>query len=427
MTAREFLNQYRYDDRLVTGEYVSQDPVAIEPGDVVGVVMTNHGGPSAPEEVEPFLYNLLMDPVLLDVPVPQALRDWGCRVLARRRARQAAECYRLIGGSPIGRLTREQAQAVEARLNDRYGALTGARFRTYVAMRYWHPTCEAAAAEMAADGVTKVVHLPLYPQYSKTTTGSALLYWQALEANDEIPRWPCSLVYEYATHPLYVQAVSDRIDEALQRFPRAARERVHLVFSAHGTPAREVKQRRDPYCCLVHSTVQAVMDLRAEERPFRVAFQSKLGLGEWLAPTTTETVEEMALDGVAAVLVVPVASVADHLETAFALDIRVRECAEAAGVEHFEVSSGLNCHPLFIEALAESVAAQVHVPLAEGDGAADALPRPINTLPHAREDCRTVRCEPCRHAAEARDWNGQAGGPDVDGPRVSEPARRSAA
>jgi protoporphyrin/coproporphyrin ferrochelatase len=379
MTAREFLKLYRYDNRLAAGGLNPSEPVDVEPGDVVGVVMVNHGGPAAPEEVEPFLYNLLMDPALLDLPLPHGLRDWICRTLAHRRAQAVAECYRQIGGSPIHRLSREQAQALEARLNDRFGALTGARFRTYIAMRYWHPTCEAAAAEMTADGVTKVVHLPLYPHYSKSTTGSALAYWSALEALDEIPAWPCSLVSEYATHPLYVQALSDRIDEALQRFPRGVRERVHLVFSAHGTPVRDSRQERDPYCGLVQATVQSVMDLRGRKRPFRVSFPRNVGPREWLSPATPPEVVELAGEGATAVLMVPVGSVTDHIETAFALDIRVREEAKDLGIEHFEVTSGLNCHPLFIEALAESVAAQVDVPLTgSGDGVAElsSLPAP---------------------------------------------------
>ncbi len=411
MDARAFLDRYRYDARLVTGGYFPQEPVAVERGDTVGVVMMNLGGPRRLDEVEPFLYNLFMDPAIIDLPVPRWMRHRLCRFVARKRAAVVGEDYRQIGGgSPINRLTREQAEALERRLNGRYGAATGATFRTYVAMRYWEPTSEQAAAQMAADGVTRVVLLPLYPQYSKTTTGSSLVFWKALEETEEIPTWPTSLVPEYATHPLYVQALSDRIDEALQRFPRGTRERVHLVFSAHGTPVKEMKKRRDPYCCLVHSTVQAVMDLRAEkeDRPFHVAFQSKVGPAEWLTPSTPDKLEELAHEGVMATLVVPVAFVTDHIETAFELDIEVREEAHEAGIEHFEVTSGLNGHPLFIEALAEAVAAQVD-PARDlaGDGVPDALPRPIPTLPRIKAGCRSVRCHQCERITEAHDWSRQ--------------------
>jgi protoporphyrin/coproporphyrin ferrochelatase len=430
MTAREFLNRYKYDNRLVTGDYFPQQPVQIERGDKVGVVMMNLGGPVTLDDVEPFLYNLFMDPAIIDIPLPRAVRDWVCRYIARKRSSRVGEDYRQIGGgSPINKLTREQAEAVRARLNARYGALTGATFHTYVAMRYWAPTSEEAAAQMAADGIDKVVLLPLYPQYSKTTTGSSIIYWKALEECNEIHSWPTSLVYEYSTHPLFVQAISERIDEALQRFPRPVREKAHILFSAHGTPIVEMRKRRDPYCCLVHSTVQSVIDLRSkkESRNFHVAFQSKVGPAEWLTPATPDKLEELAGRGVNAVVVVPVAFVTDHIETAFELDIEVREEAEHAGIEHYEVTSGLNCHPLFIEALAESVAAQIDVPaMASGDGVADGLPRAIPSLPRIKAKCRTVRCHQCEKITEAHDWSVQPATAEPDAVRLSEGATGSA-
>src|SRR5690606_19808421 len=378
MTAREFLDGFRQDKRLVTGGYFSADPVLVEPGDTVGVVLLNLGGPTSVEAIEPFLYNLFMDPAIIDIPLPKPLRDWLCRYIARKRAVVVGKDYEQIGGcSPLNRHTEEQARALEARLNDRFGPVTGARFRTFAAMRYWHPTSEEAAERMAQEGVDKVILLPLYPQYSKTTTGASLVYWKALEEKGEIPTWPTSYVGEYAAHPKYVQALSERIDEGLQRSPATVRDRVHLVFSAHGTPLKELMKRRDPYCCLVHSTVQQVMSHREAHdagRAFHVAFQSKGGPAKWLTPSTPDKLEELADDGHTAVLVVPVAFVSDHVDTAFELDIEVREEAVHAGIEHYEVTSGLNCHPLFIEALAECVAAQVSpASVSRGDGA-DALP-----------------------------------------------------
>lgn len=411
MTAREFLKGYRYDERLVTGGYFSQEPVDVEAGDRVGVVMMNLGGPMAEEDVEPFLYNLFMDPAIIDIPLPKALRHWLSRFIASKRSKSVGEDYRLIGGnSPINRLTREQAQALEKRLNARFGPTTGATFHTYIAMRYWKPFSEDCARQMKEDGIDKVVLLPLYPQYSKTTTGASIIYWNALQEAGEIPTWPTSLVYEYAAHPLYVQAVSERIDEGLQRFPRTVRDRVHLVFSAHGTPVKEMKVRRDPYCCLVHSTVQEVMNARAgEDRPFHVAFQSKVGPAEWLTPSTPDKLKELAEAGTTAVLVIPIAFVTDHIETAYELDIEVREEALHFGIEHYEVTCGLNCHPLFIEALAESVAAQITAAqVVEGDGAVAALPQPIPTLPRHKAGNRTVRCHQCLCVTEARRWTKQA-------------------
>lgn len=423
MTPREFLKGYQYDERLVNGGYVAQEPVDVEPGDRVGVVMLNLGGPMAEEDVEPFLYNLFMDPAIIDIPLPKGLRHWLSRYIAKKRSKSVGEDYKQIGGnSPINRLTREQAKALERRLNERFGPATGATFRTYIAMRYWKPFSEECAARMKADGIDKVVLLPLYPQYSKTTTGASILYWHALEQAGEIPQWPTSLVFEYAAHPLYVQALSERIDEGLQRFPHCVRDKVHLVFSAHGTPLKEMKKRRDPYCCLIHSTVQEVMNTRAEkeQRPFHVAFQSKVGPAEWLSPSTPDKLEELASQGHTAVLVIPVAFVTDHIETAYELDIEVREEAEHFGIEHYEVTSGLNCHPLFIEALAESVAAQVTaVGSVQGDGAANVLPQPIPALPRYKAKHRSVRCHQCPCVTEARCWTSQPGIASPEEVRVS--------
>lgn len=416
MTPREFLSTYTFDRRIITGHYFPSDPVPVARGETVGVVLMNLGGPNTLDDVEPFLYNLFMDPAIIDIPVGGILRHWLCRFVSRTRAKSVGKDYELIGGgSPINRLTREQAQGLEHLLNERYAEAVGARFRTYIAMRYWHPTSEEAARQMQADGVDKVVLLPLYPQYSKTTTGASLAYWKALEEKEEIGTWPTTYVQEYAANPKYVQALSERIDEGLQRFPKAVRPDAHLLFSAHGTPLREMKERRDPYCCLVHSTVDRVMKHRGHDRPFHVAFQSKVGPAEWLTPATPDQLEELAHQGHTAVLVVPVAFVTDHIETSYELDIEVREEAEEAGIEHYEVTSGLNSHPLFIEALAEAAVAQVAAPDggcpapdASGDGAV--APKtypllPLDRMPRYPSAERDVRCHQCERITEARCWH----------------------
>lgn len=414
MTPRQFLKHYRYDERLVRGGYFPSAPLTVDPGETVGVVLLNLGGPERVEDVEPFLYNLFMDPAIIDIPLKGIARHWLCRLIARLRAKKVGKDYEMIGGgSPLNRLTREQAQALERLLNRRFGQPAGVHFRTYIAMRYWHPFSEEAAAQMQAEGVDKVVLLPLYPQYSKTTTGSSLLYWWALEQTGEIPRWPTTYVYEYAAHPKYIQAISERIDEALQRFPKNVRSEVHLVFSAHGTPLVEMKERRDPYCCLIHSTVDRVMAYRKHDLPYHVSFQSKVGPGEWLTPSTPDKLAELAQQGVRAVLMVPVAFVTDHIETSFELDIEVREEAEQFGITHYEVMPALNCHPLFIEALAEVTVAQLRLPVppetagVAGDGAPATTPypiRPLDELPRYHPRVRKTRCHQCEHITEARCW-----------------------
>jgi ferrochelatase len=428
MTAREFLDGFSPDARLATGAFFGEEPVPVEPGQTVGVVLMNLGGPRAMDEVEPFVFNRLMDPAAFEAPVPGALRERLCRLLARRRARAVAKGYEQIGGCALlNRHTEEQARALEGRLNDRFGPLTAARFRTYVAMRYGHPASEEAAAQMARDRVDRVVLLPLYPQYAASTTGSALAYWKALEEHGELPTWPTSYVSEYSAHPKLVQALAERVHEGLQRFPVTVRDRVHLVFTAHGTALKELTKRRDPYCCLVHATVQQVMGHREPHdpgRPFHVTFQKTLGPGRQLTPSTRDRLEQLAEDGHTAVLLVPVSCVSDRVETAFGLDIEGREEAYRFGIEHYEVASGLNGHPLFIEALAECVAAQVSpAALSRGDGA-DAIPAALPALPRYKVSRRTVRCHQCPFVTEAHDWSGE---PAVHVPApLDAPASRAA-
>ena len=403
MTSLQFSRLYRFDPRIVDGSYFSGDALDLEPGDVVGVLLLNLGGPHKGEDVQPFLYNLFMDPAIIDIPLRGIPRHLLCKLISTLRAKKVGEDYAQIdpkGGSPINPLTEEQSAALQRYLNERFGEPNGLRFRTYTAMRYWHPFSEEAAEKMKQDGVTKLVFLPLYPHYSKTTTGASLVYWKALEEAGEIPVWPSTYVQEYALHPRYLRAISQRINEGLEKFPEEVRSGVHILFSAHGTPLKEMMERHDPYCCLIHSTVDALMRMRRGDHPFDVAFQSKVGPAEWLTPSTPGKLKELGEAGINAVLVVPIAFVTDHIETAFELDVEVREEAKHFGIDHYQVTRGLNSHPEFIAALGESVAAQLGM---RGGKLLHGVPcwpeRPVT-----REGMRNVRCANCQHITEGRQW-----------------------
>lgn len=409
MTPREYLAGFQDDPRLISGAFYDQAPVEVRRGETVGVVLMNHGGPLERADVEPFLYNRLMDPAAMRMRAPHWVRDRYARLFAKRRARKLSREYELIGGeSPVVRHARDQAKALERELQDRYGDALGVRFKTFVAMRYGHPTCYSAAREMVASGVDRLVLVPLHPHYSSTTTGTSLAFWKALEENGEIQPRPTSFVYEYAAHPLYIRALSERIDEGLQRFPSGLRERVNIVFTAHGAPLHSLKEGRDPYCCLVHATVQEVTDYRAnavEAANSHVSFHRVGVPGRGLGPSTGEVIENIADRGFEAILVVPVTFTSDHIETAYGLDVVERARAITAGIEHYEVASGLNCHPLFISALAETAAAQIQA-ASGGEGADAALPPSIASLPRLDPTCRSVRCQWCAHMREATDWSG---------------------
>lgn len=383
-------------------------------GATVGVVLMTTGGPSGAADVEPFLYSRLMDPAETSWRMPRRLRQVAARLLARRRSKTLGRAYELIGGSsPLAHHTQEQAVALQVVLNRRFGAATGATFRTYTAMRHWHPTSAEAARAMAADGVTHTVLLPLHPHYSGATTGSSFAQWDALCADGAVPPLPTARVSEYAAHPKYVQALAERVDEGLQRFPRAARSRVQVLFCAQGALHDAADRTHDPYCCLVHATVQAVVDARSPHdsaRGIHVAFGKPLVRGRALAPEVRDTIRRIADDGFDAVLVVPVSFVSDRLETAYELDVVVRGEAAQAGIAHYEVTHGLNTHPLLLDALAECVAAQL-APATGGDGASALFAPAATALPHHDPALRRIRCATCTFVAEPSLWPEPAAAP----------------
>lgn len=412
MTPRDVLRVYDSEQRTHFGDSVSESPLRIEDGDCVGIVLFNLGGPESLDEVEPFLYNLLMDPSFLDLPVGGRLRHWLAKSIAYMRAPSLRESYELIGGgSPLTRLAKEQAEALQGHLSEQYGESAEVDFNVYPAMRYGNPFPEEAASRIVEDGVDKVVLLPSYPQYSIATTGSALTYWDALAEAGERPSWPSTVVREYAAHPKYVQAVSERIDEALQRFPREVRDEVVLVFSAHDAVGRQRSEREDLYCCHVHSTVQQIMRLRGRDRPFYTAFQTMIGPSTWLSSSTSDSLNALAGQGHRSALVVPITFVTDHVNTSYELDVELRAEVEAQGIDHFEVTAGLNTHPLFIEALGEATVAQLDLPVdvnqlrLGGDGRSRTYSlRPLDELPRHDLDGSTVGCPDCGRTTGARQW-----------------------
>lgn len=422
MTPLDFSRWYEGDERSFRDQHFRSGALEVNEGERVGVVLMNIGGPESLDHVGEFLYNLFMDPVLFDLPVSGRLRHWICKALASWREEPVRQQYELIGGSsPLPRLTEEQAGSLEERLNEHFGTPTGVDFRTYVSMRYSSPCGPDTASRMADDGVDRVVLLPLYPQYSKALSGSALAYWKALEETGEIPSWPTTTAFEYAANPKYVRALSERIDEGLQRFPQDRRDDVELLFSAPGTLMKECRQHDDPYCCLVHSTVEQVMRHRGRDRSAHTAFQNRIPLRQGLIPPTETTIDHLADQGTEAVLVVPLTFTTDHLLTSYELDIGLRERAEAAGIRHYEVTSGMNTHPLFIEALSEATIAQLDLPVdvnqlrVGGDGLSQEYPlRPIDELPRYNPDSRSASCECCSDDVGARRWTVSSDAPDSE-------------
>ncbi len=321
----------------------------------VGVVLFQLGGPDSSAAVEPFLYNLFSDPDIIDFPFSRLGRRALARLISKTRAKKAAQHYAGInggsGGSPIRRFTEQQAAALEARL-----MREGVDARCVVAMRYWHPfTAEAIArlhdSRQDAD-VDQVVLLPLYPQYSSTTTGSSLNEWRRLWTGAV----PACCVAPFYRNPIYIAAVVERIDEALARFPHP--EAVPLVFSAHSVPV-SVIEKGDPYQRQIEETVDLVMGQGGWSNDRRLCYQSKVGASRWLEPSLRQTLRQVASEKRCEVCIVPISFVSDHVETLGEIDHHARQEARLLGIERFEMTRGLNDSPTFIQALAASVLATI--------------------------------------------------------------------
>jgi protoporphyrin/coproporphyrin ferrochelatase len=314
----------------------------------VGVVLFQLGGPDSLAAVEPFLFNLFCDPDIIDFPLSRIGRRPLAKLISSTRAQKAARHYAAIGGgSPIRRFTEQQAHALQTRLLD-----DGLNALCVVAMRYWHPFTAEAIATLQHAGVDEIVLLPLYPQYSRTTTGSSLNEWRRL--------WPAALptfcVDKLYRNPLYIGAVVERVNEALASFPDPGA--AELVFSAHSVPVAVI-EKGDPYQREIEETTALVMRHGGWANPHRLCYQSKVGASRWLQPSLRATLRQLAAEQRRDVCVIPISFVSDHVETLGEIDHCAREEARSLGIERFVMTQGLNSSPTFIRALAASVMAAI--------------------------------------------------------------------
>ena len=310
----------------------------------VGIVLFQLGGPDSLEAIEPFLYNLFCDPDIIDFPFARIGRKPLAKLISTTRARKVQHHYATIGGaSPIRRFTELQAVALESELTGR-----GLDARCFVAMRFWHPFTAEAIKRLQEAECDQVVLLPLYPQYSSTTTGSSLNEWRRLFRNDV----PVHFVEAFYQHPMYLDALVEKIDEALARFPEPGR--AEIVFSAHSVPL-SVIEKGDPYQRQIEETVELLMERGGWRNRHRLCYQSKVGASKWLQPSLRSTLHVLSAERVREICVVPVAFVSDHVETLGEIDHEARELARRLGIAQFEISAGLNDSPKFIRALGQIV------------------------------------------------------------------------
>ncbi|MGC1482366.1 MAG: ferrochelatase [Candidatus Acidiferrum sp.] len=318
----------------------------------VGIVLFQLGGPDSLEAVEPFLRNLFRDPDIIPMGPLGFLRGPLAKLISSRRSVPVRGRYAEIGGrSPIGTLTERQRGALVDVLSDDIDPVA------VVAMRYWHPlTGEAVEALRKAGSLDEIVLLPLYPHFSYATTLSSLKEWRRVygEPSSGPPQRTVSQFYD---HPLYIQALVQRIGSVLRQF--ADSSHIHLVFSAHGLPLSLV-EKGDPYPVQIEATVRMVCEEGRKQFPgwpvtHLLCYQSRVGPAKWLQPSLTGTIERLGTEGVAEMLVVPISFVTEHIETLHEINIEARAEAKKFGVEVFRMMPAVGDSPLFISALKDLV------------------------------------------------------------------------
>ncbi len=311
----------------------------------LAVVLFNLGGPDRLEAVRPFLVNLFSDPAIIGAPAP--VRWLLARLIAKRRTPVAKEIYRQMGGrSPLLELTREQASSLEQELVRR-----GREARVFVSMRYWHPLSDETAREVQAYGSDRIVLLPLYPQFSTTTTGSSFKEWSGAATDRGLgqdQRFVCC----YPCEKGLVAAQSRLLRDALAKVDGAGKRRV--LFSAHGLP-KKVVRGGDPYQWQVEKTAAAVAAaIGFADLEWVICYQSRVGPLEWIGPSTEEEIERAGREGVA-VVIVPIAFVSEHSETLVELDIEYATKARACGVPAYIRVPTVGTSSEFIAGLADTV------------------------------------------------------------------------
>jgi protoporphyrin/coproporphyrin ferrochelatase len=336
----------------------------------VGVLLLNLGGPDRLEDVRPFLFNLFSDPEIIRIPFPwmQKPLAW---MISTLRSQRSQDNYRQIGGgSPLRRITEEQARAIEANLKGK-----GQDARVYIGMRYWHPFTEEAIASIRRDGIERLAILPLYPQFSISTSGSSFrLLEQLWQEDPALDRIDYTVIPSWYERPGYLKAMAQLIARELDRLPNS--DEIHIFFSAHGVPLSYVEEAGDPYQREIEDCTRLIMTALDRPNPHTLAYQSRVGPVEWLQPYTEDAIVELAGQGVKTLLVVPISFVSEHIETLQEIDIEYRELAEKSGIEHFYRVPALDTDPTFIDDLANLAIEALEAPSMKFDS----VTRPQKTV-----------------------------------------------
>lgn len=317
----------------------------------VAVILFNLGGPDSKESIEPFLFNFFTDHNIIRLPYP--FRWLLAKLIARRRSKkEAGNSYGELGGkSPLLQNSQEQARALDAVLN--VGA--NDEHRCFISMRYWHPMAEEVVKSVQAWNPDRIVLLPLYPQYSTTTTRSSYQAWMKAAKKAGLDK-PSKLVCCYPSENGFVRACAANVRAVYEKAALETGQRPRILFSAHGLPEDIIKEG-DPYQWQCEKSAEDIARATGiDDVDWRICYQSRVGPKKWLRPSTEEELHDAAKDGVP-VIILPHAFTQEHVETLVEIEIEYREVADHLGVPGFYRVPTAGTHPDFIRGLADMVLA----------------------------------------------------------------------
>lgn len=340
----------------------------------VGVLLLNLGGPEKTADVQGFLYNLFADPDIIRLPPFLApLQSFIAYIISKRRAPKSIKAYESIGGgSPILKYSNDQAALIAKSLKDKYDL----DVNTYIGMRYWYPFTEEALEQIEKDKINALVIVPLYPQFSISTSGSSLRVLQEEFARRQDiwgeKKISHTVIPSWYNRPGYVKSMANIIQKELDSFtPAQVNDQLktnpigkHILFSAHGVPQSYI-EAGDPYQEQIEECVEAIKNmLPSEEEGVKVhlSYQSRVGPIEWLRPYTDDVLPELGENGVKNLVVVPISFVSEHIETLEEIDLEYRELAEESGITNWRRAPALNTDATFIEDMADMVYEALYQP-----------------------------------------------------------------
>jgi ferrochelatase len=308
------------------------------------IILFNLGGPDKLENVEPFLFNLFNDPAILNLPT--LLRYPLAKLISNRRAPVAKKIYAELGGSsPILKLTKEQSDALEIKLNQ---TQEKDEYKCFIIMRCWNPRAKDVIKEVQLYSPDEVVLMPLYPQYSAATTGSSIKEWKDVCKKNNY-HVKTSTICCYPTDQNFINAHTKEIAKKIKNL-----KNYKLIFSAHGLPEKNIK-KGDPYQWQVEQSVKKIVEsLNDENLDWILSYQSRVGPLKWIGPSTETIIIENSKIGKHIVLV-PIAFVSEHSETLVELDIEYKEIADANGCKNYTRVPALGTNEDFIKTMSELI------------------------------------------------------------------------